>query len=112
MSNFQDIIEEDTEINKEEVEEFVHQFLRADGCLLVRLVSQNTSDIIAAEFLYKLWIYYQKRHNKIENIYKEGKLQAGHEVSEESLNKEDTSLMSNSLTHRVNATSHKQEPVW
>ena len=47
-------------LRDEDVHKFIDEFLKADGCLLVRFVSHNTSGIVAAEFTYDLWLYYSR----------------------------------------------------
>ena len=53
-----------------EVKVFVRRYLRRDGLFLIRLVSKNSSDLIAAELVSGLWQHYQVilYHNILYNI--------------------------------------------
>lgn len=68
-------------IQNDEVWDFVRKFLRRDGCLLVRLVSQNASDIIAAELICELWEYYQSHKHSINSLFDTGEIAAGQRES-------------------------------
>lgn len=48
------------------IEKFVVDYLRRDGCFIVRLVAKNTSDLIAAELISGLWDHYRDNRKKIE----------------------------------------------
>lgn len=37
---------------------FVYNYLRKDGCLVVKLVSKNSNDIVTSEFISNLWEHY------------------------------------------------------
>ena len=46
--------------NKKKLEEFVTGYLRRDGCFILRMVSKNASDVIAAELTSGLWDHFNK----------------------------------------------------
>lgn len=50
--------------NKKRLEEFVTGYLRRDGCFILRMVSKNASDVIAAELTSGLWDHYNKTLGK------------------------------------------------
>ena len=50
------------------VKKFAGKYLRRDGLLVLRLISKNAGDIIAAEVMHGLWL------NFIPNREKKGKL--------------------------------------
>lgn len=47
------------------LKEFVQLFLRKDGILVLRLVINNTSDIIATQVLCGVWDYYKINREKL-----------------------------------------------
>lgn len=50
----------------DKIERFVVDYLRRDGCFIVRLVAKNTSDLIAAELISGLWDHFRDNRKKIE----------------------------------------------
>ena len=64
---------------------FVYNYLRKDGCLVVKLVSENANDIVTSEFISNLWEHYVSTLNekkvkekkiKMESEGKEGEVDA------------------------------------
>ena len=51
-----------------DVDKFVRTFLRRDGMFLIRLVSKNASDVVAAELLSGLWQHYKDNRRLIEKL--------------------------------------------
>ena len=68
----------DANIKKRDIWEFVRKFLRRDGCLLIRFVSFNASDTIAAELICNLWEYYLSHKNSINSLFERGERCASH----------------------------------
>ncbi len=50
------------------IKSFVNNYLRNDGILIVQLVSENSSDIIAAELICGLWDHFRDNRKTIEKL--------------------------------------------
>ena len=50
------------------IKSFVNHYLRNDGILIVQLVSENASDIVAAELICGLWDHYRDNKKAIEKL--------------------------------------------
>ena len=57
-----------------EVDRFVRSYLRRDGLFLIRLVSKNASDVIAAELIAGLWGHYQDHKPALDKLRRRAKL--------------------------------------
>jgi len=53
------------------IDKFVSDYLRRDGCFIVRLVGDNTSDHIAAELIAGLFEHYKENRKKIDKMLAE-----------------------------------------
>ena len=51
---------------------FLHNYLRRDGLLILRLISKNAGEIIAAEILHGLWMNYLPEGKCTEIILRDG----------------------------------------
>ena len=58
--------------NQERVDKFVTSFLRRDGLFIIRMVSKNASDVIAAELIAGLWEHYKENMRSIERLESRG----------------------------------------
>ena len=56
------------EYDSKEVDYFVRRYLRRDGLLLIRLVSKNASDVIAAQLLKLLWLHYERHLKELSRL--------------------------------------------
>ena len=55
-----------SEVDKKWLKDFVFKYLRKDGCLIVRMVGRNTSDVVAVEMLSGLWENYVRKRGQYE----------------------------------------------
>ena len=53
---------------KERIDKFVKNYLRRDGCFIIRLVAKNASDLIAAELLCGLWEHFKDNQKSVERL--------------------------------------------
>jgi hypothetical protein len=51
-------------LNKEKREEFLENYLRWDGILILRIISQNTNDIIMSNLVGALWRIHSNARKK------------------------------------------------
>ena len=56
-----------SEVDKKWLKDFVFKYLRKDGCLIVRMVERNTSDVVAVEMLSGLWENYVSKRRQYED---------------------------------------------
>ena len=56
-------------VSDEKIDKFVTKYLRRDGLFILRLVSKNSSDLIAAELLCGLWDHYKEHQKSIDRLY-------------------------------------------
>ena len=65
------------------VKDFVNNFLRRDGVFLIRLVSKNASDVIAAELVCGVWEHYLQVHKSLYRYGSQDDVQPpGHDIEE------------------------------
>ena len=50
------------------VKSFVESYLRNDGLLIIKLVAENSSDIISAELICGLWDHYRENKRIVEQL--------------------------------------------
>ena len=56
------------EFDSEEVLGFIRLYLRRDGLLLIRLVSKNASDVVAAHLITLLWRHYERHRRELTRL--------------------------------------------
>lgn len=54
--------------DKLHIKHFVHNYLKLDGVLVLRIVGANGNDLVVAEILRDLWQLYRGRHGLLPNV--------------------------------------------
>jgi hypothetical protein len=57
-----ELMQQDSSLRKFICKDFVFRYLQQDGCLVLRLVEMNSSDLVASELINELWRNYTEKY--------------------------------------------------
>lgn len=55
-------MQQESHLRKFICKDFVFRYLQQDGCLVLRLVAMNSSDLVASELINELWRKYTEKY--------------------------------------------------
>jgi len=57
-----ELMQQESHLRKFICKDFVFRYLQQDGCLVLRLVAMNSSDLVASELINELWRKYTEKY--------------------------------------------------
>lgn len=57
-----ELMQQESHLRKFICKDFVFRYLQQDGCLVLRLIAMNSSDLVASELINELWRKYTEKY--------------------------------------------------
>ena len=87
------VMEKITKDQREEVKTFVGDYLKRDGCFVLRMAAKNSSDLIASELICELWDKYRASCKMDERNTKNSRLSLSFEEKNSTLRRREEAAM-------------------